>query len=137
MEVSHCTRAGHTLHSYQGTLSIYRHNILFIDAVCDYIIYSIYRHSVGVSAISSLCWDSLATVSTHPLLFSSSSGHIGALPRHWVHTEGEREEGERVKEKNNNVVPQDNEPISENDDQLFDDSLLLEVMCIYRLYCVY
>ena len=84
-----------------------------------------------------MCWDSLATVSTHPLLFSSSSGHIGALPRHWVHTEGEGEEGEGVKEKNNNVIQQDNEPISETDDQLFDDSLLLEVMCIYRLYCVY
>ena len=67
-------------------------------------------------------------MSTHPLLFSSSSGHIGALPRHWVHAEGEGEEGERVKEKNNNVVQQDNEPISETDDQLFDDSLLLEVM---------
>ena len=78
----------------------------------------------------------MATVSTHPLLFSSSSGHVGALPRHWVHTEGEGEEGERVKEKNNNVVQQDNEPISETDDQLFDDSLLLEVMYIHTVLCV-
>ena len=72
-------------------------------------------------------------MSTHPLLFSSSSGHIGALPRHWVHAEGE---GEGVKEKNNNVVQQDNEPISETDDQLFDDSLLLEVMYIQTVLCV-
>ena len=104
--------------------------------MCDHIIYSIYRHGVGVSAISSLCWDPLTTVSTHPLVFSSSSGHIGALPRHWVHTEGEGEEGERVKEKNNNVVQQDNEPISETDDQLFDDSLLLEVMYIQTVLCI-
>ena len=75
-------------------------------------------------------------MSTHPLLFSSSSGHIGALPCHWVHTEGEGEEGERVKEKNNNIVQQDNEPVSENDDQLFDDSLLLEVMYIHTVLCV-
>ena len=77
----------------------------------------------------------MATVSTHPLLFSSSSGHIGALPRHWVHTEGEEGE-EGVKEKNNNVVPQDNEPVSETDDQLFDDSLLLEVMYVQTVLCV-
>ena len=70
-------------------------------------------------------------MSTHPLLFSSSSGHIGALPHHWVNTEGER-----VKEKNNNVVQQDDEPISETDDQLFDDSLLLEVMYIQTVLCV-
>ena len=75
-------------------------------------------------------------MSTHPLLFSSSSGHIGALPRHWVNTEGEGGEGERVKEKNNNVVQQVDEPISETDDQLFDDSLLLEVMYIQTVLCI-
>ena len=73
-------------------------------------------------------------MSTHPLLFSTSSGHIGALPRHWVYTEGEGEEG--VKEKNNNVVQQDNEPGSETDDQLFDDSLLLEVMYTNCTVCI-
>ncbi|XP_019856703.1 PREDICTED: uncharacterized protein LOC109585160 [Amphimedon queenslandica] len=86
------------------------------------------RHGVGSHVVSSLCWDPKTKDSFHPLLFSSSSGHIGALPHHWVYPQREKEGGKESIAGTNNTAPANTgkAPAAEPDDPLFDDSLLLE-----------
>ena len=79
-----------------------------------------------------MCWDPKTKESTHPLLFSSSSGHIGALPHHWVYPLEQKEgSGKDSTAGTNNTVPASSTtkaPVAESDDPWFDDSLLLEVI---------
>ena len=71
------------------------------------------RIDSDIKLISSLFWDHLGFDSAHPLLFSSSTGHVGSIPGHMI-----QQGSDNITSKGSTV---------DYDDPMIEDSLLMEV----------
>ena len=74
-------------------------------------------HNTEGGIISSLFWDPTGPDSTHPLIFSSSFGHLGSLPKQLVYPNEGGVSTDKI----------DTNKRMKEDDPLIDDSLLMEV----------
>ena len=113
------------LHAHVCTMYLCTVCMYVYVSVCLSIYLSIYislhhsSHNTEGGIISSLFWDPTGPDSTHPLIFSSSFGHLGSLPKQLVYPN----EGGVSTDK----IHVDTNKRMKEDDPLIDDSLLMEV----------
>ena len=90
-----------------------------------------YRLNTEVEVLSSLLWHPLGPDSAHPLIFSTSTGHLGSLSKSSVYPS----EGDACRPS---VITDTSSAMATDNDPLVDDSLLMEVdTCIHTCTCMY